>query len=217
MRRVGQQALGLEDRRGLHRLALGVDRVQLARDLERALGVLREQQLEPGVGTVEATGRVDPRPEGEPERALVDALRVDPRDAHQRAEARAPGARKGAQAAPHERAVLPHQRNEVGDGRKADDVQLVVELRRVAAGRGEQRPGELERDPGRAQVGRVSAHAGVHDGAIRKDVAGTVMVRDDHVHAERLRVRDLLDRADAAVGRYQQARAAGVQVLDRGA
>ena len=34
---LGEQALGLEQDRGLDRLALGVDRVELARDLERAV------------------------------------------------------------------------------------------------------------------------------------------------------------------------------------
>ena len=47
VRRVGHQALGLEHGRGLDRLALGVDRVELARDLERALAVVGQQQLEP--------------------------------------------------------------------------------------------------------------------------------------------------------------------------
>ena len=215
MRRVGHQALGLEHGCRLDRLALGVDRVELARDLEGALGVLRHQQLEPGIGVVEATRRVDARREREPERPLVDALRIDARDSHQCPHAGALGARQRAQAAAHQRAVLAHQRHQVGDRCERDDVQLVVELGRIAAGRGEQGLRQLEGHARGAQVGRVAADSGMDHRAVRQHVAGPVMVGDDHVHAKRARVLDLLDRADAAVGGDEQARAASMQVFDR--
>ena len=79
----------------------------------------------------------------------------------------------------------------------------------------EQRLRELEGDAGRAQLGRIAAHARVHDRAVRQHLARPVMVGHDDVHAERARVRDLLDGADPAVGRHQQARAALAQLVDR--
>ena len=65
---LGEPALGVEQDRGLDGLALGVDGVQLARDLHRALLVGGQHQLQPGVGAVQAPGRVDPRREREAER-----------------------------------------------------------------------------------------------------------------------------------------------------
>ena len=103
-----------------------------SRDLRRAQRVLGEEQLEPGVGAVQAPGRVQPRREREAERALVDAARVDARDRHQRAQPRLARRRQRAQATAHERAVLADQRDHVGDRRERDEVEVVLELARVA-------------------------------------------------------------------------------------
>ena len=51
-----------------------------------ALAVLGQQQLEPGVGAVQAPGGVQPRAEPEADRGLVEPARVHARDVHQRAQ-----------------------------------------------------------------------------------------------------------------------------------
>src|SRR6185437_2316420 len=77
-RGVGRDlALSVEQDRGLDRLALPVDGVELARDLERALVVGRKQQLEARVRAVETPGGVDAWAEAKAERLLGDALRID--------------------------------------------------------------------------------------------------------------------------------------------
>jgi hypothetical protein len=53
---LGQQRLGLEADAGLYVAALGVDRVELQRDLAGASGVGVQQELEAGVGAVEPPG-----------------------------------------------------------------------------------------------------------------------------------------------------------------
>ena len=59
-------ALGLEEDPLLDVPPLGVRVVELLGDLLRALGVVGEHQLEPGVGTVQPARRVDPRSQPEP-------------------------------------------------------------------------------------------------------------------------------------------------------
>ena len=113
-----------------------------------------------------------------------------------------------------ERAVLAHERHEVGDGRERDQVELALELGGVASGRLVEGLGELVGDAGRAQLGRIAADLRMHDRACGQLRARAVMVGDDHVHAELAGARDLRTRGDAAVGGDQQPGAGGVQLLD---
>ncbi len=55
----------------------------------------------------------------------------------------------------------------------------------------------------------------MNDRAVGQLGAGLVVVGDDDVDAERLRVRDLCDRGDAAVGGDQEAGAALGEAVDR--
>ena len=91
--------------------------------------VVGQQQLERAVGAVEAPGGVEPRREAERDRALVDPQRLAPRAT--RISARSPGrAVRGERAQPgaHEAAVLAAQRDDVGDRRDRDELELGVAL-----------------------------------------------------------------------------------------
>ena len=126
----------------------------------RALAVLGQQQLEPGVGAVEPPGGVQPRAEPEADRGLVEPARVHARDVHQRAQADLARAGERPQALAHEPAVLALQRHDVGDRGQRDQVQVLVGQRRVLPRALQQRLRELVRDAGRAQVrARVAVDA----------------------------------------------------------
>ena len=114
--RVGDLALG--------RPPLGVGPVEVVRDRRRPLGVVGQHQLDAGVGAVEPAGGVDPRGEPEAQRLLVHRLGLDLRDGHQRPHARARRRPHRGEALADEPAVLADQRDEVGDGRERDEVEL---------------------------------------------------------------------------------------------
>ena len=108
----------------LRRSPLAVDAVQLGRERARPRLVRRQHQLDPGVRAVEASGRVDARPESEREVPLVEPFRRDLGCGTQRAEAGAPTATRDGEALAHQRSVLAAQRDEVGDGCERDEIQL---------------------------------------------------------------------------------------------
>ena len=216
---LARERLGLEANRGLDVAPLGVDRVQLQRDRAGALAVLGQQQLQPGVGAVEAPGGVQPRAEPEADRRLVEAARVDARDVHQRAQPDLARARQRTQALAHEPAVLAHQRHDVGDRRQRDQVEVLVGERRVLARGGQQRLREPVGDAGGAQMrARIAVQARVDERRGRQRAVGAraVVVGDHDVHPGRARGGDLLDRGDRAVDGDQQVGAARGKALDRG-
>ena len=88
-----------------------------------------------------------------------------PADAHQRLEARLLGLGEAPQPEQRERAVLVDERDDVGDGRERDDVEVALEKRMRRA---EQRLGELPDDARAAETGeRVVALQGRDDRARR--------------------------------------------------
>ena len=102
------------------------------------------------VGRPEPAGGVDPRREPEADGALVDGRGVDARGAHQRAQARAASSSASrAQPGDRERAVLVEERDDVGDRRERDEVEVAGEP--LVAG-AEQRLGELVDDAGAAEL-----------------------------------------------------------------
>jgi hypothetical protein len=182
-----------------------------------ALAVLGQQQLEAGVGAVEAAGGVQARAEAEADRAGVDRARVDLGDVHQRPQARLPGRGELAEALADEAAVLAQQRDDVGDGGERHEVEVLVGHARVLAVGLQECLRELVRDGGGAEVRTwVLADPGVHDRGVRQIAvgAGAVVVGDDHVHPGRAGARDLLDRGDRAVDGDQQVGAALGQAVD---
>ena len=127
--------------------------------------------------------------------------------AQQRPQPGSRGAGDRAQALLHERAVLAHERHEVGDRRERDEVELRLQLSGVAPGRPVERLGELVRDAGRAQLGRVATDRRVHDRARGQRLRRAVVVGHHHVHPQLARAGHLRTGGDPAVRRDQQSRA----------
>ena len=79
-----------------------------------------------------------------------------------------------------------------------------------------ERAQQLVRDTGAAELGKgIARRARCDDRAVRKRLAGTMVVGDDHVEPERLRARDLLDRGDPAVDGQDERVALLGEPLDR--
>ena len=186
---LGQQRLGLEADAGLDVAALGVDRVELQRDLAGPLGVGGEQELEAGVGAVEAPGGVEPWREAEADRALVDAAGVHPRDVHQRLQPGLAGAgERGGGPARTRRRFSPVSETTSATVASATRSRSSSTSARVLPRAGHQRLGELVGDAGRAQVrARVAADPRVHDRGVGQRAVGArrVVVGDHDVHAPR--------------------------------
>ena len=158
---LGHLRLGFPHDALLDRPPLGVDALELRRDLLGARRVLGEQQLEPRVGAPEPPGRVDPRREPKAQGMGVEGAGIDARRRHQRPQ---PGPRRPRQRADpfsHQPAVLAYERHQVGHRGERDQLEVAVRGRRI------QRLRQLVRDPRPAQVGAwISAHPGMHDLAL---------------------------------------------------
>ncbi len=190
--------------------------VQLLESSARQVGlalVLAEDQVERDVGPPQPSGRVDARREPEADRGRVDRRRIDARGAHQRAQARLGRARERPQARRGERAVLVDERDDVGDRRQRDEVELARELR---DGRGRAAPA---RACARRRCPRARG-TGSRDGRVATTgqsgsvSPGAVVVGDDDLDAELPRARHLGDGGDPAVDGEDQPDALGGEALD---
>ena len=190
-------------------LALAVGRVELVRHLAGAAGVLGQQQLERRVGAVQPPGGVQPRRQRERHRPLSRLPGRHAGDLHQRPQPGPRGGLQAAQAAHGQRAVLAQQRDHVGDRRQRHQVELGLELGRVASAGHVQRLRELVGDRRGAQLAAgVAAHAGVHDRGPRQHSVGArgVVVADHDLEPQRERGLDLLHRAPRRSPRSPAAR-----------
>jgi hypothetical protein len=185
----------------LDRAALDVDRVELGGDRPRALLIVCEQQLEPGVGASQPPRGVDPRRQAEAERVGVQQAGIRARHHHQRAQAGLGRVGHRDDALAHQPAVLAAQRHHVGDGRERHELDVVG--RRL----GPKRLRKLVRDAGATQVGAgVSADRRVNDRAVRQAPVDPrcVVVGYDDVEARGPRELHLVHGGDRAVDREQQ-------------
>ena len=162
----------------------------------------------------EPPGGVDARAEPEADGARVDRGGIDARDAHQRLQADLLRARERAQAGDHHAAVLVEQRDDVGDRRQRDEVEVPLRDLGVDA---EERLAELVDDAGAAELReRIVGRPRRDDRAVgQRASSGPVMVGDDHLEAARLRLGHLLHRRDAAVDREHEAAALVGEPLER--
>ena len=103
--------------------------------------VAGHEELERLVGMAQPAGGVDPRREPESHIGRRGVRAIDARHRHQRAQARLRRAPQPAQARAHEAAVLVAERNDVGDRREGDQVEVALELGRIAPGSRVQAPG----------------------------------------------------------------------------
>ena len=213
---LGRQALDPRDRLVedpvLDGLPVVVHALELRGEVAGDGRIVGEQELERGLGAAEAASGVDARGEAEADGALVDGGRVDVGGAHQGLQAGARRAGEAAQTGDGEAAVLIHQRHDVGDRGERD--QIEVALQALAAG-GQQGLCELVDDARAAERRvRVAGRLCRDDRAGGQHLGGTVVVGDDHLHAELEGAVDLGGCRDAAVNGKDQADALGVQLLD---
>ncbi len=189
----------------LDALPLPVQLLELMGQLSGLVGVLGEEELESRTRPAETPRRVDARRQPEPDRALVDAGWIDAGGLHQRPEPHLLRARQRAEARERERPVLVHERDDVGDRRERDQVEVPRE--RLVT-RAEQRLAELVDDAGAAELRkRVLGGARRDDRAVWQRLARPVVVGDDDVEPTRSRFGDLFDRGHAAVDREHEAAA----------
>jgi hypothetical protein len=159
--------------------------------------------------------RVEARREDEADAARGELPRVEPRRAHERAQAGVGRLGEELEAVAGEHAVLAAQRREVGDRRERDEVELAPHQRVLFAQRLGDGERELERHAGRAEaaVGLGVVRPGrvrVEHGEARRHaaaVARQVVVADDHVDAGGAQVGHGAVRARAAVAREHHRRA----------
>ena len=140
----------------------------------RALGVLGEHELEPGVGAVQAPGGVDARREAEADRVGVERARVDARDRHQRAQARACAVAASARRPSRtRRRFSPRSGTQSATVASADEVEVAVGGASSPAAAPE-RLGQLvarrRRRTGRGTGSRPSA--GMHDRRVGQRAVG---------------------------------------------
>ena len=181
-------------------LPLAVQGLELAGQAFRFGRLVGEKQIERRARVAEASGCVDPGSEAEGDSTGVDSCRIHVRHAHERPQPRLARPRELPQAGDDQPPVLVEERDDVGDRRERDEVEVPLD----ALGRAE-RLGELEDDAGPAQLGeRIVGWARGDDRAVRQSSAGPVMVGDDDFEARRLRLSDLFHRGDAAVDGEQQ-------------
>ena len=173
---------GLAEDPLLDGLAVAVERLELVREQVGFACVLGEHEVQGHVGPPEPSRRVEAWGEAERDGGRVDGRRIDAGDAHQRPQAGLLGAREAAQAVGGERAVLVHERNDVGDRGERDEVGVPCDRGMVGA---EERLRELDDDARAAEIGeRVVGRPGGDDRAVRQRLARPVVVGDDHVDAE---------------------------------
>ena len=170
---------GLAQDPALDRLALAVQLFERVGEPAGLRLVLCEQQLERFARVPEASGGVQARREAEPDGAGVDSGRVDAGALHERAQPGLRGARERAEPGDRERPVLVDERDDVGDRREGDEVEVATRDLGVDA---EQRLAELVDDAGAAELGeRVRGRTGGDDRAVGQRLARPVMVGDDDV------------------------------------
>ena len=126
----------------------------MAARLVRGVG---EHELERDIGPTESARGVDTRGEPEADRARVDRGRIDAGAAHECLEPRPSGRSEGAEARRSERAILVDERDDVGDRRERDQVEVPANCRML---RSEECLAELVDDTGAAELGkRIAAMA----------------------------------------------------------
>ena len=213
----GDLRLSLEADPRLDVAAFRVEVIELVGQHSRALGILRQQQLERAVRTLEASRSVEPRGEAKREYPLIQPQRIDLGDPHQRAQTGSGGRRECAQTGANEAAVLADQRHHIGNRRDRHELELFRPLPLVQPGGSAQRLRELRGDRRGAEVDAgISTQSRMHDRRVGQQPIGArrVVVADEDVHAGGPRGSHLLDRRDRTVGSYQQLRAPRGETLD---
>ena len=195
----------------VERLTARVQRLELAGDAGRLRRVVGEEQAQAVPRVADPAGGIEPRRQNEPHVPRPQRPAREPRGLDQGAQPRPARLGQHLQAVAHENAVLAHEGHDVGHGRERHVVQeMERHVGRQSEGR-HQRLGELEGDPGAAQVlvlgGAIGAPRIEHCRGGGEGVPGEVMIGDDHVASRGARRAHRLQRPDAAVAGDDEARA----------
>ena len=163
----------------LDSLAVTVQLLEAVGEPGRLVRIVGEQQLQRRLRMAQAARRVHTGRKAECDGALVDRRRVDAGRTHQRDEARTVGGGEPLEAGDDERPVLVDERDDVGDRRQRDEVEVALESRNAES------LGELVDDAGAAELGkRVLGRARGDDRTVGQPVARPVMVGDDDLEPE---------------------------------
>ena len=134
----------------LDRLTIAIELLERVGVTTRLVGVLGEDELERDVRTTEPAGGVDPRSQPEADGAGVDGGRIDVRAPHERLQPRTRRRGEDPKARGCERAVLVHERDDVGDRGQRDEVEAALDCRMVGT---EKSRAELVDDARPAELG----------------------------------------------------------------
>ncbi len=166
----------------------------------------------------QASGGVDDRREGVPERARVERARVDAGRLAQGADPRPRGLAHLHQAAHDQTPVLTDQRYRIGHRRQGDQVELAVGVRPDQARAeplGEGPHDGEDHAGGRGGVVRHLAEGRVGHEPGRAHPAGEVVIQDDRLDAQLDRAREGVDRRRPAIDADQHRDALVGEPLDR--
>ena len=196
------------------RLPVAVQLVETMSEPGRLVAVLRQQQLERRLRMAEPPGRVQPRRKTKTDRGRVDCGRIDPGDLHQLAQTGFLRARERPQPRDRQAAVLIHERNDVGDRRDSNQVEMPQQRLRVGA---EESLAELEDDSGAAELAERVRGLAIRpdEWAVGQLLGRAVVIADDDLEAERLGRRDFGARRDPAVDGQDKTAAVAGQARER--
>ena len=198
-------------------LALGVDLGQAFSYAGGLILVAAEQQFERYRGVVHAARSVQARGQTVADRVRRDGLAAAAGALQKRMQAGAHRVLQKGQTLADNRAVLPHQRHDVGH--RTQRRQLAVHFQQLGGVAALERGTELERHARAAQVlerAFVVGALGVDNGdGVRQRVARQVVIRDDEVKAQLLCAGSFLDGGNAVVYRHDELEALGGQRFQR--
>ena len=206
------------ERRLLERPALAVEAVEFRGELRRFRDILRQQQPRAEIGAADAAARVDARPE---QKAEVPGLgrTGEARDIHERGEPDALAPAHGDQALGDEGAVEPFETRHVGDGAERDQIEQAKQVGLRPCGRPEaacaQRPvGRDQHEEHEAGGGEITEArqivepVGIDDRERGRQLrVGLVVIDDDRLEPEPLRLGERVRAGGAAIDGHEKARA----------
>ena len=186
---------------------LGIVLVEADRYADRGIPVVGRQQFHPEPGVADASARVDPRAEHEPQMPRF-GLFLELCDIGKRRDSGVSPPRHDDKPLTDQRPVHAGQRHHIGDGRERDQVQPFHKVRLVMAFAGR---AELPDRAGFVQPVRIYDRNGIRQFWFRH-----VMVHDHHVESGRRRVSQRPERGGAAIDRDNQRHAFVFQLQQGG-
>jgi hypothetical protein len=124
LRQIPQRCLCRIRNLPLRRPPLTIGPIELNSNLRSSLIVLSQKELHPSIGPVKPPGSVDPRPQPEPEIALVKPARIAFSRSKQRSHPWSLRPANLLEPPLHQRPILTDQRNYIGHCRKRNQIEV---------------------------------------------------------------------------------------------